>query len=362
MTDSTDDFGKAITAALADLCPMTEVRRLMTDPLGHNPAVWRRLAREIGIPGLAVPEEYGGSGGALEDLAVVFEAAGSALACLPLFATCALAAPLLVAVADEEAKKHWLPRLSSGENTATVAFAAFRGAAGTAPRAVRDDDGWRLTGTYPHVVDGAGADLLLAIADTDAGPGVFVLEGEGTRRTPLAGLDLTRRLARVTADRARATPVAEPGEQARPSLEAAWDAATALLTAEQVGGAQHCLDMTAEHARTRIQFARPIGSFQAVKQRLADMLIKVELARSAAGQAVRAASGGDVRERALAVSVAKSFCSDAYAQVTGATIQLHGGLGFTWEHDAHLYYKRALSSREILGTPALHDDRVAELL
>jgi acyl-CoA dehydrogenase len=360
--EDTELLRASARTALRELSPPGEVRRLMATAAGWEPAVWARLAGELGAPGLMLPADHGGAGLSCAELAVVMEEAGAALLCAPLFSTAALAVPLLLACADDAALARYGPAISGGQLTATVALAEDAGRWSTdgLTRAHCDGGRWVIDGVKNYVVDGATAGLILVVAAAPAGPAVFAVDAAapGVQREPLVTLDQTRKQARLSLRRVPATPVGPPG--AADLIRAASDVSRALLAAEQTGGAQRCLDMTVQYAKTRIQFGRPIGSFQAVKQRVAEMLISVESARSAAYAAAQAASGGgDLRRVAR---VAGLTCTDAYNGVTAQTIQLHGGIGFTWEHDAHLYFKRARSSGQLLGTPGDHVAALARQL
>jgi acyl-CoA dehydrogenase len=335
---------ETVRAAFDDLSPMTEVRRLMDTEPGWDRAVWTRLCREIGLAGLAVPESCGGTGGCAVELGVVFEEAGRSLLAAPLFATAGLAVPLLLALADTDALGY-LPEICDGSLVATVA---------TAEVTVSGD---RLSGEAGYVIDGASADLILVLAQDHA---VFAVYGtaDGLRRTPLVTLDPTRKQARLTFDQVPAHRIG--AANAEPAIRHALDVARALLANEQAGGAARCLAATVEYAGSRVQFGRPIGSFQAVKQQAADLLIQVESARSAAITAAQAAAGRpEAPELPVAAAVAQAYCSEAFVRVAAGMIQLHGGIGFTWEHDAHLYFKRAWTSRELLGRPEDHLEALA---
>jgi alkylation response protein AidB-like acyl-CoA dehydrogenase len=332
--------------------------------------LWRILVAEIGIAGLAVPEDLGGVGATQADVAVVAEELGRGLAPVPFFSTVALAtSALLVHRADAVAQK-LLSRIAAGSARATLAFCSEAGSwdlASAGVRADRKTGSWRLTGRLAFVVDGADADVLLVPAHTKIGMALFAVENGATGlwRHPCQTLDLTRPLAAVTLDQ---TPAALVGAEsgAEVPLRAALDLALVLMAVEQVGGAQRCLDETVAYAKQRIQFDRPIGSFQAVKHALVDVLLVVEMARSAADAAVAAADaylaapGEDAaRSLALAASLAKATCSEAYSHTAEETLHLHGGIGFTWEHDAHLHYRRARATELFLGTPDSHRDRLA---
>jgi alkylation response protein AidB-like acyl-CoA dehydrogenase len=379
---------ESLHGALRRLSPPEEVRRQMATARGWDPPVWRRLCRELGVTGLMVPEELGGGGFSAVELGVVFEEAGRALLCAPLLATAGLAVPLLLALDDREACKRYLPALCEGSLVATVAISDADGRqppAGDLVAAAGHGTGPVLNGTAGFVVDGAFADLLLVPARAGGTVGVYAVEASapGVAATPLVTLDQTRKQASVEFT---AVPAVRVGpDDASGALARAMDVSRALLAAEQAGGAAACLEAAVSHAKTRIQFGRPIGSFQAVKQKAADLLIQVESARSAAQAAVQAAASAlgpsagtaparednpplparepwDIPDLAVTALVAKIYCSEAYVTVAAENIQLHGGIGFTWEHDAHLYYKRAWTSREMLGTPEEHTERLARLL
>ncbi len=367
MTATAEDselFRSSVRAALSRLSPPADVRRAMESSRGFDEQVWRRLSGEMGLAGLTLPEKLGGGGFTEAELAVAFEEAGASLLCAPLFATAGLAVPLLTALGDEEAIARFGPGICAGELTATVALAEDAGRWRTdlvRCAATPAGAGWVLDGVKNYVVDGASAGLILVVARAAGDLGVFAVRGDepGLERETLVTLDQTRKQARLVL---RATPAMRVGAgDAAAAIAHATAVARALLAAEQVGGAQHCLDLTVDYAKTRIQFGRSIGSFQAVKQRLAEMLVQVESARSAAVAAAAAAATGDA-ELAHVAAVAALTCGDAYTWVTEQTIQLHGGIGFTWEHDAHLYFKRARASALLLGTASELTDLLGQQL
>ncbi|MFD0690719.1 acyl-CoA dehydrogenase family protein [Actinomadura fibrosa] len=378
---------RAVREALHDLSPPDEVRRQMETERGWDPKTWRRLCGELGIAGLAVPEDLGGAGMSYVELGVVFEEAGRVLLCAPLLSTAGLAIPLLLALDDADARREHLPGLCSGARVATVVTAAPDGRPvhdNATVDAVADGPGFALRGSAGFVVDGADADLLLVPARTADGTAVFAVEAgaPGLGVTRLVTLDPTRKQAALRFDGVPARRLGEPGPDAARALAHALDVGRALLAAEQAGGASWCLDAAVAHAKSRVQFGRPIGSFQAVKQKAAEMLVRVESARSAAMAATQAAaeaasslaagsgvvggrSAGELRDLpglAVTAAIAKAYCSEAYAFVAAENIQLHGGLGFTWEHDAHLYYKRAWTGGEMLGRPDEHIEGLARHL
>ena len=362
-SEEQEELRRLVRRFLEERSPMTEVRRLMETSEGFDRDVWSQMANQLGLQSLIVPEAYGGAGFSFVELVVVLEETGAALLGAPLFSTVALATTALLGSADESAKSDLLPGIASGETVATVAFTEDSGRwdlDGIALRASRSGDGWALDGHKMFVLDGHVADLILVAARTDAGVGLFAVEGTaaGLARTPLATMDQTRKQARLDLSATPARLVGEDGG-AGPALAKMLDLAAVALAAEQVGGAQRCLDMSVGYAKERIQFGRPIGSFQAIKHKCADMLLQVESARSAAYYAGWAAAE-DSEELPVVASLAKSYCSEAYFHAAADNIQIHGGIGFTWEHDAHLYFKRAKSSELLFGDPAYHRELLAQ--
>ncbi|RFU87547.1 acyl-CoA dehydrogenase [Streptomyces triticagri] len=326
-------------------------------------AAWQPLAGQIGAAGLAVPEEYGGAGGGARDVAVVMEELGRVLSPVPFLGSSVLVAGALLATGDRPACARLLPGLADG---AAVGVLAWAEGGSWEPEAIRaeavrgSDGGWLVSGAKEHVLDCGGAQLLLAAART--GPdavGLFevAVDGAGVRREPSVTMDGTRAQARWEFDGAAGTPVGDAADGAR-VLRHVRDLAVTALAAEQTGAAARCLELTVQHVLQRVQFGRPIGSFQAVGHRLADAYVQVESARSAA---LAAAAAADLDPRSLPrlAAVAGSVCAEAYAAVAGEMIQLHGGIGITWEHDAHRYFKRAHGAGQLFGTAAGHRARLA---
>lgn len=344
--------------------PLSEVRRLMETPAGDDPAVWKRLA-DLDLLGLAVPAELGGSGGDLLTLAAAAEELGRGLVPGPFLGTVALAATALQLSDDPAAQKEHLPRLVAGDLRATVVAQDELGRwAPGAPTttATSAGDAWTLTGTSTHVVDAVGADLLLVAARAGDAVGLFAVEAgaQGVSVAPMSTMDLTRRQGTVTLDGVTGVLIGAL-EKGREVLERTGDVAVVLLGAMQIGVAQRLLDLSVEYAKTRFQFGRPIGSFQGVKHRCADMMVRVEMARSAVLHAAAVAdAGGSGLPRAA--SLAGSTASDAAVRTGADAVQVHGGIGFTWESPVHLYYKRAVGDAALLGTVAAHRDRYASLV
>jgi alkylation response protein AidB-like acyl-CoA dehydrogenase len=362
-SEEQEELRKAVRRFLEDKSPETEVRRLMDTTHGYDPAVWSQMASQLGLQGLAIPEEFGGSGYTYVELIVVLEEMGRALLCAPYFASVALAANLLLVSGDGAAKKDYLPGIADGSTIATVALAEASGRwdeGGVTLSASGSGDSWTLTGEKLYVLDGHTADLILVAARTPAGVSVFAVDkgATGLTATPLSTMDQTRKQARLTFDSTPARLVGTDGE-GWAAISKMLDLAVVALAAEQVGGAQRVLEMAVEYAKVRVQFGRPIGSFQAIKHKCADMLLEVESAKSAAYYAGWAAAE-DNDELPVVASLAKSYCSEAYFHATAENIQIHGGIGFTWEHPAHLYFKRAKSSELLFGDPTYHRELLAQ--
>jgi alkylation response protein AidB-like acyl-CoA dehydrogenase len=362
-SEEQEELRSSVRRFLEDKSPMTEVRRLMETSEGYDPAVWKQMGEQLGLQAIAIPEEYGGVGFGYVELTVIFEEMGAALLCAPYFATVALAANALLSSGDERAKKDLLPGIASGETIATLALTEDTGRwdlDGVTLAATGKGGEWKLDGHKMFVIDGHTADLILVAGRTAKGVSLFAVESgaAGLTRTPLATMDQTRKQARIEFSGTPARLVGEDGG-AGPALSRTLDLAAVALAAEQVGGAQRCLDMAVDYAKTRIQFGRPIGSFQAIKHKCADMLLEVESAKSAAYYAGWAAAE-DSDELPVVASLAKSYCSEAYFHAAAENIQIHGGIGFTWEHDAHLYFKRAKSSELLLGDPSYHRELLAQ--
>ncbi len=360
-----DELREAVREFLVAKSPETAVRAAIQNGGRHDPAVWDQMARQLRLPGLALPSDYGGDGFGLTELEVVLEEMGAALLCSPFFATVVLAAQALLASADEAACVRYLPGIAAGQTIATLAAAEGNASwdpAMVATRAERAADGWALTGKKSFVIDGAIADLVLVVARSTAGPSLFAVDrgAPGLCAAPMTTLDPTRPMAALTFDQAPAVLIGAEGQGGR-LMSRVLDLACVALGAEQAGGARRCLQMSAGYARTRFQFGLPIGSFQAVKHKCADMLVRVELAEAAAREAARLADEA-APEFGVAAATAHICCSQAYLFAATENIQVHGGIGFTWEHPAHLYFRRAKSSELLFGGPAVYHERLLDRL
>ncbi|MBS9376392.1 acyl-CoA dehydrogenase family protein [Rhodococcus sp. B50] len=341
------------------------VRSFLDQTSGFDVTSWKLMAEQVGVQALAIPEEYGGAGFGFAELAIVLEESGRSLLCAPLLSTCVLATYALLLAEDPETASRYLPGIAAGETIATLAVTEGNETASEENvhvRAELHEGSYRITGVKSYVLDGADADLLIVAARTERGLSLFTVDAhtEGVTTEPLSTLDRTRNLATVTLNGAPASLLGEDG-RGWDIVAEVLDIGAAALAAEQVGGAAHVLESTVEYAKMRRQFGRPIGSFQAIKHQLADMLVELESARSAAYYACGAV-GANSEDRALASSIAKTYCSDAYYHIAAQSIQIHGGIGFTWEHPAHLYFKRARGSQTLLGSPGVHRRRIAELV
>ena len=350
---------------LDENCPLETVRMLMDTERGYDDGHWAAIA-EMGWLGMAIPSEWGGAGFTFLELFVLLEEQGRSLFCAPFLSTVVMAAGVVEEAGDDRQKKEILSAIASGELIAAVAFTEPNGrweAEGVTTEArPRPGGGWTLNGTKSFVLDGHVADLLVVAAGTDQGVSLFLVPAgtEGVAPGRLETMDQTRKQAEITLTDVHLASDALLGPEGGgwPILDRMLERAAVALSAEQVGGAQACLEMAVSYAKVRKQFGRPIGSFQAIKHKCADMLAQVESARSAAYYAGWAVSE-DNEERPLMASLAKSYCSESYFFSAAENIQIHGGIGFTWEHNAHLYFKRAKSSELLFGDPSFHREKIA---
>ncbi|MDO3395395.1 acyl-CoA dehydrogenase family protein [Nocardioides sp. SOB44] len=361
-----EDLRLSVRSLLADKSDESRVREVMESDLGYDASVWRQLADQVGVQSLAVPEHHGGAGFGQVELGVALRELGRALVPGPFFSSVVLGAGALLAAQDESAMAAHLPGIAAGTTLATLAVIETDGqwrTHGFTTRAREDAEAsWTLDGEKSLVLDAVGADLYVVAADTPHGPGLFLVESgaAGLEVTGLRALDPTRRVGRLTLTGTPAAALGRPGNGTA-ALEHLLDRATAALAAEQVGAARACLEMSVAYARQRVQFGRPIGSFQAVKHMCADMFTRLEVAEAAATEAARAVDGlPDAPPAGEAAAVAHAVCSEAFMFIAQQTIQVHGGIGFTWEHPAHLYFRRAKVSQLMFGGPAVYYERLLE--
>ena len=337
------------------------VRDLMESEQGYDETSWSRMAEELGIVGLIASERHGGAGFGMIELAIVAEEMGRVLLCAPYLSSAVLATSALELAADEAAQNEILPELASGRAIGTLAFSESASPwdlSAIAMTAKSKGEAFQLSGEKTYVLDGHIASEVIVVARADGELALFRVAGDasGFTREVLPPLDPTRRLAVLRFDDTPATRISSGDISG--ALECALDRTIVALAAEQLGGAQRVLEIATDYAKTRFQFGRPIGSFQVIKHQCADMLVEVEFARSAVYNAAFV-SDEDPEAASIAARMAKSYCSDAYLNIANRNIQIHGGMGFTWEHSAHLYYKRAKASEVLFGSPGFHRERMA---
>ncbi len=360
-----EEIRTTLRGFLEDRLPLTQTRRAMVGDAGYDRADWDALAMELGLSALTIPERFGGAGLGSVELTAVMEELGRSLVSVPFFSTVALAATAIRELGSESAQARWLPQIASGALVATLAVTESAGRwdeGGIRTTTQSRGDRVLLDGTKDFVTDGASADLLLVVAREGNAFGVFAVTGtsDGLSREALSSLDPTRPLCRIGLDSAEAERIGPAVDWSQ--IQSVLDLACAALTAEQVGAADRALEMATDYARVREQFGRPIGSFQAIKHKCADMLLRVEAARAAAYYAGWTADA-DRSSLRMITSIAKADVSEAFLHVAEENLQIHGGLGFTWEQDPHLYLKRARSTHVLLGDPAYHRSlSAAELL
>ena len=360
-TDEQTEFRSILRRFLAEKSPSTEVRRLMETEAGYDEEVWRRLSQDLGLTAIHIPEDYGGQGFGFVELAIALEEMGRALLCAPYFSSIVLAATAIMNAGDEAQKRDLLPAIAAGDCRAALAFTEDNGRwdpAGVALTATPVDGGYQLDGVKSFVLDGHSADLLVVLARRPGSTGsdglsFFTVPGkaDGLSKRLLQSTDATRKLARLEFKGVSADLLGDEGGAGAP-LSRTLDQAAACLANEMVGGAEMLREQALDYAMMRVQFGRAIASFQTLKHKAADMLIDVELAKSAAYYAAAAADGDD--DLPSMASLAKAGAGEAYMQTAIHAIQIHGGIGFTWDNDTHLWFKRAKSSQVFLGDASYH--------
>ncbi len=361
-TDEQVEFRSVLRRFMEDKSPTTEVRRLMETDAGCDPDIWRQISKDLGLTALHIPESYGGQGFGFIELGIALEEMGRALLCSPYFASTVLAATAILNAGTEEQKRALLPSIAAGDTIATLAFTEENGrwdGDGVGLTATASGGVYRLDGAKSFVLDGCTADQIVVLArspgsEGDAGLSFFTVQGDadGLERRALKTADATRKLARLNFKGVEAALLGEEGAAAAP-FSRTLDQAAVCLANEMVGGAERLRESALEYSLMRVQFGRAIGSFQAIKHKFADMLVDVELAKSAAYYAAAAAADDDDDLPAVA-SLAKASVSEAYMQTAIHAIQIHGGIGFTWENNTHLWFKRAKSSQVFLGDAGYH--------
>jgi alkylation response protein AidB-like acyl-CoA dehydrogenase len=365
-TSEQEEFRSVLRRFLEDKSPPTTVRKLMETEAGWDRAVWQDLNQQLGLTGVHIPESYGGQGFSYVELGIVLEEMGRALLCAPYFSSTVLAATAILNAGTEAQKRALLPDIAGGEVIATLAFTEPNGrwdTTGVETTATPSGGKFRLAGVKSFVLDGHTADTIVVLARRpgttgDSSLSFFTVPGNaaGLTRRALKVVDPTRKLARLEFSDVEADLLGEEGAGAAPFARTMTQAAVCLAN-EMVGGADRLRQSALDYANLRVQFGRTIASFQSMKHKQADMLIEVELAKSAAYHAASAAADDDADLPALA-SLAKAAAADAYMQTAVHTIQIHGGIGFTWDNDTHLWFKRAKSSEVFLGDPAWHREQM----
>lgn len=361
-TPEQEEFRSVLRRFLEEKSPPTVVRKLMETETGWDRAAWRDLNQQLGLSAVHIPEAYGGQGFGFVELGIVLEEMGRALLCAPYFASTVLAATAILNAGTEAQKKELLPGIADADVIATLAFTEPNGrwdASGVQTTAAPSGAGYRLDGVKSFVLDGHSADQIVVLARRPGSAGedglsFFLVRGDasGLTRRPLKVLDPTRKQAMLTFQGVEATLLGQEGAAAAPFRRTMMQAAVCLAN-EMVGGAERLRISALDYANMRVQFGRTIASFQSMKHKQADMLLEVELAKSAAYCAAQAAAEDDPELPAVA-SLAKAAASEAYMQTAVHTIQIHGGIGFTWDNDTHLWFKRAKSSEVFLGGPEYH--------
>ncbi|WP_027930130.1 acyl-CoA dehydrogenase family protein [Amycolatopsis thermoflava] len=342
-TDEARALREVVRALLAKRSGPAEVRSAMESPLGYDDKLWSTLCEDIGVAGLGIPEEHGGLGAGLAEVCVVLEELGRTLTPSPMLGSAVLSGQAVLATGNDDECRRLLPGIAAGSTIAALAWSREDGSWSPDHPACRAREG-RVDGRAHYVLDAAHADVLLVVARTDDGVGLFEVAVDGAIRADVTTMDPTRRLATVEMNAAPARRL-DLGDYG-PALSRARDLVTVALAAEQVGAAARALELTVEYSKQRRQFGRPIGGFQALKHRMADVHVHVEAARSALYGAL---TGDDLPVDA---ATAKAVCSEAFEHAAAEMIQLHGGIAITWEHDAHLYFKRAHGSAQLFGRPA----------
>jgi len=356
-TSEQEEFRSVLRRFLEEKSPTTVVRRLMETEAGWDRAGWQELNQQLGLTAVHIPEAYGGQGFGFVELGIVLEEMGRALLCAPYFGSIALAATAIMNAGTEAQKRALLPDIAAGNTVATLAFTEPNGrwdAEGIEMAATRAGEKYRLNGVKSFVLDGHTADLIVVVAQGEKGLSFFTVSGDapGLTRRALKAMDPTRKLARLEFNGVEAALLGEEGGGSAPFARTMTQAAVCLAN-EMVGGAERLRLSALDYANLRVQFGRTIASFQTMKHKQADMLCDVELAKSAAYTAAQAAAEDDAELPAIA-ALAKACAADAYMQTAIHTIQIHGGIGFTWDNDTHLWFKRAKSSEVFLGDPTYH--------
>ncbi|MET0984983.1 MAG: acyl-CoA dehydrogenase family protein [Steroidobacteraceae bacterium] len=361
-SDERTAMQESLRRLLKDRATEADLRRTAASEPGFDASLWRQLGA-MGMLGLLIDAEYGGIGAGAVELELVMEEVGASLLCSPFLSSSVLAAALLSSSSDDDAKARLLPGIAAGERIATVALTGEAGrwmAHGVTVKAIPTHDTWLLSGIASYVTSASIADTFLVLAMTPQGLLAFEVEpaAAGLAVSNLDTFDRTLRLSKMVFDCVAARPIAGADTHA---FEKMMNLARVALAGEQTGGARRVFEMTVEYIKSRIQFGRPVGGFQAIKHMAADLLLEVESATSAARHAAQALAA-EAEDAPAAVSLAAFACADAFSQVAAASIQMHGGIGFTWEHPAHLYLRRARADAQLFGSPSFYRERYVAAL
>jgi alkylation response protein AidB-like acyl-CoA dehydrogenase len=356
-TEDQTQFREIVARFLQDKSQSFEVRKQMASDIGYDVDVWRQLCDEVGLAGTHIPEEFGGFGFGPIELGIAAEEMGKHLYCGPFFSSSIMAGCALLNCASDSHKTEILPAIALGTKLATLVLDSLNTPSHIG-KALKVNKGL-LTGTAGLVLDAHIADLMIVIAESDTGLGLFSVptQTSGIIINPLETLDATRKMSQVIFEDVVVTRI---GDVSKSSLDKTWDYISVALAHEMIGGAQHLLETTIEYTKLRYLFGRPIGSFQGLKHRCADLLMEVEIAKAATHHAARCLDSGEGEP--YAASMAKALAADTYMKAAREAIQLRGGIGFTWEEDTQLWYKRAKSSEVFMGTPNFHRERMISIM
>ncbi|MDH6679681.1 alkylation response protein AidB-like acyl-CoA dehydrogenase [Rhodococcus sp. LBL1] len=353
-TEEQIELRKTVAQLLSKRADAAALRKTLESGEAFDRGLWDVLCQQVGVAALAIPEEFGGFGATLVEQHLVLEELGASLTPSPMFGSAVLAAQAILATGNDEACERLLPGIAEGSSIAALCWVGpeghWRSSEVACTAAGSDADGYTVSGTAHYVLDGAHADVLIVAASVDGAIALFEVDpsADGVARRQLPTMDLTRPMSLVEFTSAPAVRLT--ADDATAALERVRQIAIVALSAEQVGAAARCLQMTVDYSKDRVQFGRAIGSFQALKHRMADLYFLVETARSASYAAVYSLSEG-LPSAAADAAVAKAYCSEALLAITGDSIQLHGGIAITWEHDAHRFFKRAHGSSQLFGQP-----------
>ena len=357
-TEEQEQLREVVSRFLQAKSTAVDVRRLMASSEGYDPAVWEQLCGEVGLAGTHIPEEYGGVGFGPVELGIVSEEMGRHLYCGPFFASSVMAGYALLNGATETHKTAILPGIASGDQIATLVLDNLNNPEKVGA-ALKANEKHVVSGVAPIVIDAHIADVLIVAASTAEGLGLYLVKADaaGVTITPQEALDPTRKLSRVSFNEVSAERI---GGLTEALLNRTWDEICSVLAHEMIGGAQYLFESTLEYTKVRVQFGRPIGSFQALKHRCADLLMELEFAKAAIHHAAFCLAAGDGEP--YVASMAKAMASDTYMEAARAGVQLRGGIGFTWEEDTHLWFKRAKSSEVFMGSAHMHRERMMTMI